>query len=113
MCLNLMVKGAGWWVSPGVSPGFSDGTLGMGSVIALGGGIATVGRCLEALPLGSWVCEYSASKVLRVGGGWASGPEVLVVVGEAKGAVADRGDVCGGWAGPALVEVTSVSVSTK
>ena len=69
MCLNLRVKGAGWWISPKVSPGFSEGTLGKGSVIALGGGIATVGRCLEALPLGSWVSEYSASKVLRVGGG--------------------------------------------
>ena len=113
VCLNLMVKGAGWWVSPGVSPGFSEGTLGMGSVIALGGGIATVDRCLEALPLGSWVCEYSASKVLRVGGGWAGGPEVVVVVGKAWDAAADRGDVCGKWAGPGLAEVSSVSVSTK
>ena len=113
VCLNLMVKGAGCWVSPRVSPGFSEGTLGKGSVIALGGGIATVGRCLEALPLGSWVCRYSASRVLRVGGGWACGPVVLVMVEEVKGTVAGRGDVCGGWAGPALVEVSSVSVSTK
>ena len=62
VCLNLRVPNAGRWrplllegsgASPKVSPGFSEGTLGKGSVIALGGGIATVGRCLEALPLGS------------------------------------------------------------
>ena len=105
-----MLEGAG--VSPKVSPGFSEGTLGKGSVIALGGGIATVGRCLEALPLGSWVCGYSASKVLAIGGGGAR-PVVVVVVGRAWEAEAVGGSVYGKWAGRGLAKVSSVRVSTK
>ena len=85
----------------------------MGSVIALGGGIATVGRCLEALPLGSWVCGYSASKVLRIEGGGAGGPMVVVVVGRAWEAEAVGGSVYGKWVGRGLAKVSSVRVSTK
>ena len=43
-----------------------------------GGGIATVGRCLEALPLGSWVWKFSIS-IGRVGAGGGALASVGVI----------------------------------
>ena len=43
---------------------FPVGSLGVSCSKVRGAGIATVGRCLVALPLGSWVCRCSAASVL-------------------------------------------------
>ena len=68
---------------------FPVGSLGVSCSKVRGAGIATVGRCLVALPLGSWVCRCTAASV-SVGGG----------VDEA-------------WAGRRLLGESAARVSTK
>ena len=91
---------------------FPVGSLGVSCSKVRGAGIATVGRCLVALPLGSWVCGCSVASVLVEVRGvpMARGTGVRVVEGAlAWASTGARGIGGGGAGGPTVVGLAGYS----